>query len=105
MQNNQPAAVCGLASNASGDIELGDHRCVVRWLLKFARLAVYPASAKALSCRRINQNMVYPQSGVPSKAELAVIPPAEGLGRLLELTEGVDQPRVDQSLEPFSLRG
>ena len=75
----------------------GDHRRVVRGLFVAARFLVDVAGHAALDQRRRQQHMVDAQAGIAAEAELAVIPPAEGLLGLREQAEGIGQARSSRA--------
>src|SRR5437660_12392160 len=83
----QPAA----KRRASVVAQLDRHRRVIGGLFPLAGLAIDAARHAALRERRGEKNVVDAQAAVLRKRELAIVPPAEGLRRLLEQPEAVGE--------------
>src|SRR5574343_876798 len=82
-----------------GLIDRRPYWCVVGRPFQLARRAVDAGGAAFLGQRRRQQHVVDAQAEVLLEAEHPVIPPREGLFRLLEQPEAVGQAEADEALE------
>ena len=90
-----PGAGAGRLRPASA-AQFHDHRRVVAGPLVLARQLVDDAGRDLRLQRLADQDVVDAQPLVLAEGQVAVVPPAPALRRLLEQPEGVDQPQVEQ---------
>src|SRR5689334_14840895 len=76
---------------------------MIRRLLSLARFAIDSAGQAAFGKRRGQKDMIDAQAAILRKRELPIVPPTEGLRRLLEQSEAVDQTGGEESAERGAL--
>src|ERR1700748_2321956 len=83
-------------ARASGHVDLDHHRRMVAGPLQLALRLVDRARAHAGAQRLAHKDVIEAQALVLAEREIAVVPPAPELGRLIEQAEGVVQAEADQ---------
>ena len=84
-------------------IDTRDNRCVVRGAFQFAGRNVDDAGVTAPGQICGQQNVIDAQAEIALEAIHPIVPPAEGLRRLIEQPERIDQTQPDKTTKRIPL--